>query len=558
MSNRIIAVDMGAWSVKVAIAQPGLRGATLTGFVERLVPEPDAAADDQSWEARAFRVLGQIVREQRLDHENVYLLVPGDNVFTHVLEFGFKSLRRADLEKAVGAELEAVVPVELEDMVYAFEPIPSDVVVPHVAGPLATELGAPIAGRVAAPTTGMRVLSYAMPRARAEKWLALAASAGAPARSLIPDAGPIARLVERIPTLAGARAAGPVAVIDVGHLRTEVVVVHHGKPVYARTVARGGKHITDAIARQWKLPWSEAEKAKHTDGYIASNRSPATSESWARVSEVTATELGPLARELRQSLAACRARTGATVGAALLIGGGSRLRGLDHFLAEQLALDVQTMSSADAQVLIGPKLADQVPVDVAALDLGVVADAATGRPMFDLRSGALSAKVDLTFLRAKAGRLAFAAIAIAMFATASGFAAHYKVRKAQRILTERLALESIEEFGDKQTATQVLAGASPVAAAALTPLPKMTAWDILLDLNGRMPARDKITLDVDSVDIDATKVVLKGTAATPEEVDALEQALKAQPCFQEVTRGAMQQTADGKRQFDFTIKAACM
>lgn len=557
MSNRIIAVDMGAWSVKVAIAQPGLRGATLTGFVERLVPEPSAAADDQAWEVRAARVLAQIAREQHLEHDNVFVLVPGDNVFTHVLEFGFKNLRRQDLEKAVGAELEAVVPVELEDMVYAFEPIPA-----NTAIPLAAVAGgpdpAPVPGRVAPPTTGMRVLTYAMPRPRAEAWLKLVSDAGAPARSLIPDAGPIARLVERVPGLAGARAAGPVAVIDVGHLRTEMIVVHHGKPVYARTIARGGKHLTDAIAKHWKLPWAEAEKAKHTDGYVASTVAPATSESWARVSEVTTTELAPLARELRQSVAACRAKTGAVIGAALLVGGGSRLRGLDNYLAEQLGLNVQTLTTGDAQALIGPKLADQVPADVAALDLGVIADAATGRPLFDLRSGALAAKVDLSFLRAKAGKLAFAAIMVALFATASGFAAHYKIRKDERILTRRLAIESTEEFGDPQTAKQVLAGATGVTAEALTPLPKLTAWDILLDINSRMPARDKITLDIDSIDIDVSKVIMKGTAATPEEVDALEQALKGQACFQEVTRGAMQQTADGKRQFDFTIKAACM
>jgi hypothetical protein len=100
MANRIIAVDLGAWSVKVAIAQPGLRHATLTAFVERAVPpaDPSAAEGTDTWEARAARVLADIAREHRLEHDNVYLKVPGDNVFSHVLEFGFKNLKRADLE----------------------------------------------------------------------------------------------------------------------------------------------------------------------------------------------------------------------------------------------------------------------------------------------------------------------------------------------------------------------------------------------------------------------------------------------------------------------------
>jgi len=295
MANRIIAVDLGAWSVKVAIAQPGLRHATLTAFVERLVPpESDSG---EPWEQRAAGVLAQIAREYRIDHDSVYLNVPGDSVFTHVLEFGFKTLRRADLEKAVGAELEGVVPIELEDMVYTFEALPPDA--PAVIAPDAE----PVAGRVAAPSTGMRVLTYAMPRARAESWLDLAARAGAPARGLIPEAGPLARLVDRAPSLAAVRSHGPIAVVDVGHVRTDVVVVRGGKPVYARSVSRAGKHLTEAIARHWRLPFAEAEKAKHSDGFVASSTLPASSEAWARVSEVTTVELAPLARELGGMLA---------------------------------------------------------------------------------------------------------------------------------------------------------------------------------------------------------------------------------------------------------------
>ena len=133
-----------------------------------------------------------------------------------------------------------------------------------------------------------------------------------------------------------------------------------------------------------------------------------------------------------------------------------------------------------------------------------------------------------------------------------------RMRKAQAVLTERLAIESTEEFGDPQTADQILGTAGTAAPGAVNPLPKMTAWDILLDITERMPARDKITLDVDSIEIDAQKVLIKGTAKTPDEVDAIEGALKGQPCFTEVTRGALQTVADDKRQFEFSIKAACM
>ncbi|HEY6036890.1 MAG TPA: hypothetical protein VIV58_21575, partial [Kofleriaceae bacterium] len=145
--------------MKLAVASPGLRGATLLNIVERLVPPGEESSD-----VRAKRVLQAMIDELRLRDDTGYIGVYGDTVFTQILEFGFKNLRRADLDKAVGGELEGVVPVDLEDMVYTFEPIPTP--------PAPTGLEEPAMvqrGRVAAPVEGMRVLTYAMRRDRAEQ-----------------------------------------------------------------------------------------------------------------------------------------------------------------------------------------------------------------------------------------------------------------------------------------------------------------------------------------------------------------------------------------------------
>jgi len=75
--------------------------------------------------------------------------------------------------------------------------------------------------------------------------------------------------------------------------------------VFSRSIARSGKQVTDAIMRFWKLPWADAERAKHSDGFVASTAEPATSEAWQRILQVTIAELQPFARDLRQTLAAC-------------------------------------------------------------------------------------------------------------------------------------------------------------------------------------------------------------------------------------------------------------
>ena len=550
MASRVFAVDLGAWSVKLAIATPGLRGATLVQVVERPVPPGDEPA-----EQRAKGVLGALVDELNLRDETGYLGVYGDQVFTQVLEFGFKHLRRAELDKAVGAELEGVVPVDLEDMVYCYEPIPSA----PATGPMPAEV---TRGRVAPPAEGMRVLSYAMRKDRAEQLIDLGSACGFHPRGVLACGGAAVRLVERTPSLAKARLDGAVAVIDIGHDRTDVIVVHQGKAVFSRSVARAGRQVTEAISRHWKIPFEKAEAAKHGDGFVASQAEPATSEQWARISQVLVGELAPFARDLRQTLAACRARTGFAPIAALVVGGGARLRGIASYLAEQLALPTWRLTQDDVVALAGPKIgaeaAGQLPIDSGALTVGMAYDAAGGRPQFNLRSGQLAARMDLTFLRAKAVPLGAAALCIVAFAAISAYADLYRLRKSEHTLSTRLANETQEMYGSQKTADEVLAATGGAGAGGMSsPLPKMTAYDILLEINAHVPPKDKITLDIDKLDIDDQKVDMTGTVKTPEELDLLVSELKKISCFKDVQRGPTE-NVDGNRRFHLTIAAQCM
>jgi len=569
MASRIFAIDLGAWSVKVVVAVPGLRHVTLTDVVERPVPAP--GTDNEPYEQRAAPVLTALLRELRFDHDSAYYGVSGDQVFTHVLEFAFKSLRRADLEKAVGAELEGVVPVELDDMVYTFEPIPAEqtgprpVEAPRPAGEVGdddpTGVGAPPAppahGRVAPPTEGMRVLTYAMRTERAEALVRWGSQCGAEPRGLVPIGGAYAKLVDKQPSLAAARAVAPVAVVDLGHERTDVVVVRAGRPVYSRTVPRGGRRLTQAIARHWRMSTEDAERAKHADGFIASTIEPATSDAWQRVHEVVVTELAPLARDLRQTFAACRARTGASIGAVLLVGGGSKLRGIASYLREQLGLPTVVQDADDLTAVLGPKL-EGAPAASAAFALGMTFDAATGRPQFDLRQGPLAFKADLSFIRTKALQIAAAVLVVVGFGAVSALAAHYKLRKAEKVLVERLRTESQAQYGQAKSADEILGSVSSVSAAALSPMPKMSAYDVLLEINAKLPARDKVTLDVSQIEIDPGKVMIKASAKTPDEIDAIETALKEVTCLGEASRGATQTGTNSEKIFSLTYKTTCM
>ncbi|MEZ4401704.1 MAG: pilus assembly protein PilM [Kofleriaceae bacterium] len=537
--SRVFAVDLGAWSVKVAIASAGFRQTTIGELIERVVPP-----GDEPYEQRAGRVLAGIIREHKLDGDTGYLAVGGAQVFVHILEFGFKSLRRADLDKAVGAELEGVVPVDLEDLVYACEPLPA------IEAP-AVEPGAPTRGRVAPPAEGMRVLTYSMPLARAQELLDLTERAGAEARGLVTVAA-LARLDR-------SSDGGATAIIDIGHDHTHLVIARGGRAVVSRTITRGGRHVTEAIVKTWRLPFGEAEHAKHTDGFVASSNNPAPSDAWQRVHEVLVGELTPWVREVRQSLAAARARTGVVPTRVVLCGGGSRLRGLAGFVADELQLPTGTVAAEDAAAFLSPGLAASGAIDGGALAVATALDVASGRASFDLRSGPLAFQVDMTFIKTKLMQVGAAALVVLAFAGGSAYAAMKTLRKDEATLTKRVALESAEVFAGKPKTVAELADLTTgTTGGGDSPMPRMSAYDLLLEINSKLPARDKVTLNVASFEIRDNKVNLEGSAKTPEEVDLLEAALKSIPCIKEVSRGPSKSGKDGEKLFSFATRTECM
>ncbi|HUS27763.1 MAG TPA: pilus assembly protein PilM [Kofleriaceae bacterium] len=548
MATRMFAVDLGAWSVKLAIASPGIRGAALLDVREKMVP-----AGDEPTEQRMLAGLKALIDELHLREDPGYIGVYGDQVFTQILEFGFKNLRRAELDKAVGGELEGELPVELDDMVYTFEQMPA---LP-ATGPVPAETH----GRVALPADGMRVLTYAMRKDRAEHIIGIGQQSGFQPRGLLACGGAATKLVAHVPSLMKARTDGAVAVIDIGHERTDVVVVYQNKAVFSRSIPRAGKQVTEAIARNWKLPFDRAEQAKHADGFVASNQEPPQSDAWAKISNVLIQELAPFARDLRQTIAACRAKTGFTPLGAILVGGGARLRGIGSFLSEQLAIPAWRLTRDDAVALAGPRIdpnvATQLPIDTGAMTVGMAYDAAGGRPQFDLQSGALAAKMDLSFLRAKAVQLGVAALAMAAFAAFSAYADLYRLRKSEKALTTRLANESTEVFGAPRTASEVLSSSGANGSSQASPLPKMSAWDVMLEVSAHVPPKDKITLDIDKLDIDENKVDITGIAKTPKEIDDFVVELKKIECFKEPQRGQTDTTEQGTK-FRITIPSTCM
>jgi hypothetical protein len=86
----------------------------------------------------------------------------------------------------------------------------------------------------------------------------------------------------------------------------------------------------------------------------------------------------------------------------------------------------------------------------------------------------------------------------------------------------------------------------------------MTAWDILLEINAKLPPRSEVTIDVKNVDIRPGQISITATALDTKQVGAVEKALKSIECFDDVSKPNISSGANDVKSFTISIKSSCM
>src|SRR5262249_17947144 len=150
-------------------------------------------------------------------------------------------------------------------------------------------------------------------------------------------------------------------------------------------------------------------------------------------------------------------------------------------------------------------------------------------PAFDLRQGPLAYKQDFSFLRAKAGVLVACGLLLVAFFAANEYANLYRLRSERDVLTQRLQAETTEVFGQPVSAADLEAKLSPKKEES--PLPRMTAFDLLVEISKKLPPRGEVKLDVSELTIEPKKIFIKGVAESQANIDAVTKKLKEIDCF---------------------------
>ncbi len=548
MAHKILGIDLGAWSVKVAELEAGFRQSKLVGLYSRpLLPREEGETDL----ARAARTVAELIADEELEPEMCATTLGGEATL-RLVTLPFSDPKK--IEQVLGYELESVIMGEVDGLVI-------DSVVASTTG------------------TSTNVIAVAAPREMVQAVIDAMAAISAEPRVI--GAAALSYAALRGQAFDDAQ---PQMIVDIGHRHTHVCVVQAGRVLFARSIPRGGEDVTAAIADAFRMSPDDAERAKHEQAFILPAGQVPELPSHRKVDQTVREGVRPVVRELRQTLSAYRAGGGAAPERLLITGGGARLRGLVEHLEIELGLPSARLELDIASPFLDPELAqrlrartdeevsESLGLGLPAQALGLALAAAAPVPQVNLRKGELAYRSDFSYLRGKAAYLAAAVMAILMFAAINAAASLRGLHKEADALEARLKRETVELFGEprldgKAVSEELRAG--PKGGGG-PPIPTLTAYDVLDEISRHVPPADKGKLDVLELEIKPKKVYLKATAESAAQVDELASALEKVECFEKVEKGKIssvtatpsgESTVNEKhelKQFTLTINTTCL
>jgi len=538
---RMLGIDVGSATVKVAMYEGGGRRAIFRGAWARPVPQDLERAPDLAAREEALRALLADVLQGEAPPPVTVMGFPTEHASVRMVTLPFAD--RAQVERALPYEVEGQVPFDLEDVVL-------------ISRIIELKAGA------------SRVLTVLADREAVRAQLETLARVDLNPRHLALDADLLGKYSSR----------GTQAVLDLGHGRTLIGLFRDGHLLGARALTQGGRDLTLALARAFQLSYEDATAWKHA--MIVPGR--LTALAWDD-DERTSPHLGgpapeppprdverdgpavlrqalePLLADLRSTLIALEDSLGLEIDEILTTGGGAELQGLVELLRAELGVVVRPVLGEDEEQ--DPRLAGGL-----ALALGRRAVEGTRDRELDVRVGEFAFKGDIS---AYAGYAVYGVLGLGalLLLTLAGWGYRsFQLSHERKGVEEQIASAVLTTWPDgldpgrlKDPST-ALAIATEKSTAEQTEVDTLSSaisdtpptLNLLRELSEGMPAPGEARVDVTELTITDASVVMKIDTDAFDSASAIETSLKQRPLFSAAQGGDSKKVGDIVR-FTVTI-----
>lgn len=527
MRERILGIDVGSYSIKVAEIERSLRSFELVGFYEQPIP---AATEGTGGETIALQ---RLFEEYNLGGESLYTALPGQKTAFRLIDLPFSNFKKIDT--TIEFEMENYLPLPLDEVVVDYKILASD------------------------KTHSRVMVSYAR-KGELIKFLNLFAGAELDPRFVGAESVEGANLL----SLGVITPEGAFVLMEIGHEKMNLCFFVGGELQAARTIMVGGKDLTRAIAASLKIPETEAERIKLEMGQVG-EAAEAADPMTRQVTEAMQVPLGDLLVQIKQTLLAFQEDRGEVIQAILLTGGTSRLAGIDQYFSKNLRKNVGFLDPLD---IASNRLSDsQWCRSIAAPALALATRGVIGARSSDLqfRRGEFAYRGEVRDLKSLVREVAVQAGAITAVVLVtffvSFFGLHAKLsNQEQRLAT--VASGTLPELPKKsltnpKNVISILSGRVSEVTEKQRRLSEEVAVSvlgILQEVSAPLPARDSLQIDVDDLTIAAGRIRMSGRTNSFEAVDQIKTALAKSAFFQNVaTENVRKGTAD-QIKFDISLE----
>lgn len=310
-SQSIVALNIGSQRVTMGLLAPSSNGGLILKKYESSTILADPAAEMTRLPQIRIAV-AELVSKLGLSKQTVSYAISGQSVFTRFVKL--PSLDSDDIEQLVAFEAQQHVPFPINEVVWDWQLLNSE------AGQQEVVL------------------------------VAIKADALDDINDCVKDGDLTTGLVDASPmALANAFVYNygdltePALMIDIG-ARTSNLVYVDGNKVFTRTIAIGGATLTSAIAKEYNVPFIEAESQKCSNGLVAldARHTSQLDDLTAALGSCIRTALNRMPAEIARTTNFFRSQhDGSAPKRVFLAGGGANLPMITDFFQEKLRLPVE-------------------------------------------------------------------------------------------------------------------------------------------------------------------------------------------------------------------------
>lgn len=530
MAQRIIGIDVGTYSVKIAEIERSFKSFAFTNFFERRIQYNELLSTDES----VAIALQGIIDDNDLSWDIAVAGVPGQRVSSRLLTFPFGGAKK--IEQTVQFEMEGHIPFDIEDILMDYSVVWST-------------------------KEASKVLVVYLQKSEFAKDLSTLQSVNIDPRYMAAEGMELVNLVN----LGMVPPEGAYAIIDLGHEKTTIAICQGKMLSYVRAVSIGGKAITEAIARKLEVPYDEAERIKIEMGHVPVGGREVVDDFSAKVVDAISSVLDDLMLQLKQTLFTYLDTEGVPVEGLFICGGTSRMPGLDRALTDSLKQNVAYLNPLDFHFCRLEHDEGHRHVMPQALSLALRGVAAGGGHQVNFRFGEFAFTGDVAQFGGNMRKIVIAIGLIITLALANFTFKYYSLKrrldKVQGDVAE-LVLQALpgtprRSLKTTSSALSLIKSKETEIRDRITKLDEamgLSPLDILKEISQDIPSRKDIKLDVTSLSITQNRATFSGITDSFEAVDRIKQSLEKSKNLRNVTTGNVRKGVKGEIKFDVSME----